>query len=83
MVNISVNSGFDRSQDIPDNVPVSAYRETMAAVGSSARSRRAQVRSGPTRPIPVHLCQSDDESGPSEDGHEHGDASSKEDDDSS
>ena len=82
VVNISVNSGFDRSQEIPDNAPVSAYRETMAAVGSSARSRRAQGRSGQTSPLQTRDSQSDNESGPSDDEHEHGDASREDETDS-
>ena len=82
VVNISINSGFDRSQNIPDNAPVSAYRDAMAAVASSSRSRRAQRRSGHTRPIPLNMCHSDTESGQSEDGNEDGDASDNEDDDS-
>ena len=82
MVNISVNSGFDRSQGVPDNAPVSAYREAMAAVGSSSRTRRAQTRSAPLRPIPPHLSQSVNEGSQSEDGDEDEDASDNESDDS-
>ena len=82
VVNISINSGFDRSPNRADNAPVEEYTEAMAAVASSSRTRRAQLRSAPIRPIPPHLSPSDNESGPSEDGNEHGDASGNEDDDS-
>ena len=78
VVNIAINSGFDRSQNIRDNAPVAAYTDAMAAVASSSRSRRAQLRSAPFRQIPPHLSPSDNESGPSEDGHEDGDASGNE-----
>ena len=74
VVNISVNSGFDRSQGVPDNAPVSAYREAMAAVGCSSRTRRAQTRNDPLRPIPPHLSQSVNEGSQSEDGDEDDDA---------
>ena len=80
MVEISVNSGFDRSQEVPDNAPVSAYMEAMAAVGSSDRSRRAQNRSGPTSQLQTRQGQSDGVSVPSQEEAEAGDASSKEDD---
>ena len=80
VVDISINSGFDRSQEIPDNALVSAYREAMAAaavaIGPSDRSRRTQNRGGPTPPIQTWPSQSDDESGPSEQEDDQGDANS-------
>ena len=78
MVNISMNSGFDRSPNRADNAPVEEYTEAMAAVASSSRNRRAQLRSATFRPIPAHLIPSDNEDGPSEDGHEDEDASDNE-----
>ena len=73
-----MNSGFDRSPNRADNAPVEEYTEAMAAVASSSRTRRPQLRSATFRPIPAHLSPSDNESGPSEDGHEDGDASGNE-----
>ena len=82
VVNISVNSGFDRSQGVPDDAPVSAYREAMAAVGCSSRTRRAQTRNAPLRPIPPHLSQRVNDGSQSGSGDEDGDASNNESDDS-
>ena len=82
VVNISINSGFDRSPNRADNAPVEEYTEAMAAVASSSRTRRAQLRSAPFRPIPAHLSQSVNEDSPSEDGDEDEDAADNESDDS-
>ena len=82
VVNISINSGFDRSPNRADNAPVEEYTEAMAAVGSSSRARRAQVSSAPFRPIPAHLSPSVNEDSPSENGDEDEDAADNESDDS-
>ena len=84
VVNISVNSGFDRSQGVADDAPVSAYRKAMAmaAVGCSSRTRRALTRTDPLRPIPPHLSQSVIEGSQSGSGDEDDDASNNESDDS-
>ena len=81
VVGISINSGFDRSQEIPDNALVAAYREAMAAVGSSDRSRRAQIEEvlTATPQLQTTPSQSDDESVPSQEEDDDGDMDSNED----
>ena len=79
VVDTSINSGFDRSQEIPDNAPVAAYREAMAAVGSSNRSRRAQNRRGATSQLQTTPSQSDDESVQSQEEDDDGDMDSNDD----